>query len=126
MAKYGKSYATKEEYEYRRDLFDKNMEYIADENAQNDGDYRLGPNKFSDMTEGELMNSLGGVPPLPSEEGSEFSIAELEGPSGDLLAGAVDWTSYMNPVRDQGNCGSCWSFATIATVEGRWAIKRGG
>ena len=60
------------------------------------------------------------------EEESQFELTELETPSGDFLAGSVDWRDDMNPVRDQGNCGSCWSFATIATVEGRWSVKRGG
>ena len=126
MAKYGKSYLTKEEYEYRRDLFNENMAFIAEQNSQNGMTYRLAPNKFSDMSEYELQNSLGAVRPMPSEDGSEWAIEPLEAPEGTLLAGAVDWTSIMNPVRDQGNCGSCWAFATIASVEGRWAIKRQG
>lgn len=54
LAKYGKSYGTKEEYEYRRELFEQNLMFIADQNAQNDGDYRIGLNKFSDMNEYEL------------------------------------------------------------------------
>lgn len=54
IAKYGKSYGTKEEYEYRRELFEQNLMFIADQNAQNDGDYRIGLNKFSDMNEYEL------------------------------------------------------------------------
>jgi C1A family cysteine protease len=100
---------------------------IAEQNSQNGAEsYRLGLNKFSDMTELEFNMHLGAVQPYPGEEGGEIPISELEAPSGDLLAGAVDWRSIMNPVRDQGNCGSCWSFATIASVEGRWAVKRGG
>ena len=33
MAKYGKSYLTKEEYEYRRELFNQNMAFIAEQNS---------------------------------------------------------------------------------------------
>lgn len=40
-----------------------------------------------------------------------------------------DWISYMNPVRNQNaytNCGSCWAFATVAVLEGRYAVKYSG
>jgi C1A family cysteine protease len=31
----------------------------------------------------------------------------------------------MNPIRDQMQCGSCYSFAAVATTEGRYAVKYG-
>ncbi len=86
----------------------------------------MGLNQFSDMTDEQFKMYLGAVKPLPSEEGSEYEVKELEKPDGDLLGGPVDWRTNMNPVRNQGNCGSCWAFASIATLEGRWSVKRGG
>lgn len=37
----------------------------------------------------------------------------------------IDWTSKMPPVRDQAQCGSCYSFATLGALEGRLIIKEG-
>jgi len=47
-------------------------------------------------------------------------------PVQTTLSGRADinWTQKMQGVRNQENCGSCWSFATMATVEGNWNIRK--
>jgi C1A family cysteine protease len=41
------------------------------------------------------------------------------------LPSKFDWRDYngLTPVRDQGNCGSCWAFATVGPLEANIKIK---
>ncbi|EFA74832.1 hypothetical protein PPL_11865 [Heterostelium album PN500] len=39
--------------------------------------------------------------------------------------GTINWQSKSTPVRDQGQCGSCYIFAAIANSEARYVIKTG-
>ena len=60
IARHGKSYATKEEYLFRKALFDQAMEEVNAHNSQNGMGWVKAINRFSDMTPQEIKRYLGG------------------------------------------------------------------
>lgn len=125
LAKYGKHYPTKEEYIRRRDLFAAQFNWIQESNARNGASYYVGLNRFSDLTEEEFQVYLG-------DNGQPDQVStETETHSGHPLSQQevvpIDWRTkgVVGPVKDQGHCGSCWSFSTIGPIEEHYAIKYG-
>lgn len=75
---------------------------------------------------GEEFRHLLGTRPF---EGRLGKAAELVLPSAGPLPDSLDWRNndgnWLTPVRNQGNCGSCWAFGATAQVESWQKIFRG-
>ena len=60
--------------------------------------------------------------------GEEYRLKSNEVHLTDIdIPNSINWTEKgaVNPPKDQGICGSCWSFATIGSLEGSYFIKNG-
>jgi hypothetical protein len=58
VAKFGKSYGTKEEFAMRANIFKQNYARIIEENLNIDNTFTLGINKFADWTPDEFKQIL--------------------------------------------------------------------
>jgi len=125
LDKYHKRYSTINEFSNRFEIFKKNYLEILFHNADHNHNFTLGINQFTDLTQEEFKAQyLGGF-----KHQGEIGSFGCKSYSSDALGvpGSVDWRQkgVVNAVRDQGQCGSCWAFATTANAESVWAISQG-
>jgi C1A family cysteine protease len=120
--RFERKYDSIDEFENRFQIFRTNLRNIVIHNSDHAQNFTMGINQFTDLTPEEFKSQyVSGYKPLQSFGCETFSSSDSKTPS------SVDWTKngVVNSVRDQGQCGSCWAFATTANAESVWAISKG-
>jgi cathepsin L len=105
----------------RRLIWEANHRFVAKHNAEFKAGiqtYEVEINRFADMTLEEfrtMYNTFNASKVMKARQGTPYKVSGAANPT------EVDWRKegYVTPVKDQGQCGSCWAFSTVASLEGQ-------
>ncbi len=133
----------------RYKIFKSNLRFIQETNSKN-LTYKLGLNDFADLTDEEFEKKYMTIFPIEkfNEEMQKFLNTpkqkkinfDLMGDQDEIIINQiksksnhqvvqqqirVDYSSALNPARDQEFCGSCWAFASVCAIEANYNLKYG-
>ncbi|XP_010277012.1 PREDICTED: low-temperature-induced cysteine proteinase-like [Nelumbo nucifera] len=124
--KHGKVYRHAEELERRFENFKRNLKYVMEKNSKRrSSGHLVGLNGFADMSNEEFREKYLSKIKKPVEKRKKNSslrkMSSCDAPS------SLDWRKkgVVTAVKNQGDCGSCWSFSSTGAMEGINAIVTG-
>ena len=86
-------------------------------------------NEYMDLSEDEFRDTMH-LGCYTSKQGYYqrlFGCDSFEEILGEEIPDSIDWRDFgaVTPVKDQGSCGSCWSFSATGAMEGAFQINTG-
>ena len=114
------NYFVGDEYNFRLGIFLQNKRFVQEHNKNSN--FRVGLNNLAHLTPSEYRDMLGyKYMGEPAEKPQELGATLKDVPD------TLDWRTegIINPIKDQGQCGSCWAFGSVLAQEARWAKETG-
>ncbi|XP_049394059.1 zingipain-2-like [Solanum stenotomum] len=134
MARHGRTYENDIEKAKRLNIFKKNVKFIESFNNNGSRSYKLGINKFSDLTSEEFLRYYttnhglnNKFSSIKSQKLSPTTISSFKYENMSDVPSEMDWrkSGVVTSIKDQGGCGCCWAFSTIAALEGANKLSTG-
>jgi cathepsin H len=118
----GKNYATALEAELRADVFSANARLVATHNARDDVSFTMELNDFADLSWDEFQRWYLGSPQNCSATSRKPNTLTYS-----AVPDAKDWREdgAVSPVKNQGQCGSCWAFSSTGCLESHVKLTHG-
>jgi len=129
---FGKAYDSPAELVAREAVFQGKLKKILAHNADGKQSYKMGVNHLTDRFPAEVKRLMGSRVIERSAETAALKkkpFVKEHQVSGQVLPKSVDWRLAVPPVltavKNQGDCGSCWTFGSTETLEAHWARATG-
>lgn len=114
-----KKYYSADEFQNRYTIFKGNMDYVESWNSMNT-ETTLGLNVFADLSNEEYKRTFLGT--RINKQPASFQPKPVIN-----LPASINWADKgaVTAIKNQGQCGDCWAFSTIGSVEGLHQLTTG-
>jgi C1A family cysteine protease len=125
----------------RAQIYNQNIQFISQHNSNPLNGYRLDINEWADLSWDEFQQMRLGIQSAPSIQHRDIfqdpffldktlEFVDATESFNQSLSKSIpenwDWTWTLPAIKDQGNCGSCWAFSTVCSIEHKMFFRYNG